>query len=102
VDRFDRLLAFSRKALLGLLISVLVLYAGDYLSVRLRMLHPKPTSPFEDVILQRLISISEKGQKQEYVPADPQTVTCVHALFPHMGYDPCWYIRQLNQKPIQE
>jgi hypothetical protein len=102
VDRFDRFLVFSKKALLGLLISALVLYAGDYLSVRVRLLHPKPASPFEEVILQRLISISEKGQKQEYVLADPQTVTCVHALFPHMGYDPCWYIRRLNQEPIQE
>ena len=25
---------------------------------------------------------------------------CVHALFPHLGDSPCWYLQRNSQKPI--
>ena len=90
----------AQRIIGGLLAAFLVLYLGDYAWVRIRAMHPTPGSPFEDVTLNRLIAISEKGQKTEYVQADPQTVTCVHSIFPHMGYNPCWYVNSLNGKPI--
>jgi hypothetical protein len=25
-------------------------------------------------------------------------VTCVHSLFPHMGYQPCWYLSRHSEQ----
>jgi hypothetical protein len=96
----DRLIFIAKRAAVALLIFAAVIYVGDYVSVRVRLMHPKPGDPLEDVLLQRYYSVSEKGQKLEYIPADPQTVTCVHSMFPHMGYNPCWYVNRLNNQPI--
>lgn len=98
----ERFKFYAQRVAAGLLTALLVLYIGDYSVVRVRAMHPAPGSPFEDVTLNRLIAISEKGQKTEYVQADPQTVTCVHSIFPHMGYSPCWYVKSLNGKSIEE
>lgn len=91
---------YAQRIAAGLLAALLLLYIGDYAVVRVAASHATPGNPFEDVTLNRLIAISEKGQKTEYVQADPQTVTCVHSIFPHMGYNPCWYVKSLNGKPI--
>lgn len=96
----DRFTLIAKRAALALLIFAALLYVGDYISVRIRLAHAKPGDPLEDVTLQRYYSVSEKGQKLEYMPADPQTVTCVHSLFPHLGYNPCWYVNRLNNQPI--
>ncbi len=96
----DRVVFIAKRALLALLIFAAVLYVGDYVSARVRLMHAKPGDPLEDVTLQRYYAVSEKGQKLEYIPADPQTVTCLHSLFPHMGYNPCWYVNRLNNQPI--
>lgn len=98
----ERLKFYAQRVAAGLLAALLLLYIGDYCLVRVQAMHASPGSPFEDVTLNRLIAISEKGQKTEYVQADPQTVTCVHSIFPHMGYNPCWYVKSLNNKPIEE
>ena len=80
-----------------------VLFTGDYLSVRIRAIHPKPTDPFESIKSLRVLAIPEKNGKTEYeVDAlnPEQTVTCVHSLFPHMGYSPCWYVKPRINQPI--
>jgi hypothetical protein len=99
VDR-ARITYITERAAAVLLACFVILYLVDYASVRIRAMHATPGSPYEDVTLNRLIAVSEKGQKTEYVPAQPQTVTCVHSIFPHMGYDPCWYVNSLQNKPI--
>jgi hypothetical protein len=89
-----------------LIVFVLVLgfvYFGDYLYVRVRMLHPKPADPFESIKSLRILAIPEKNGKTEYeVDAQnpEQTVTCVHSLFPHYSYSPCWYVKPRINRPI--
>ncbi len=51
----------------------------------------------------RVRAIPEKNGKTEYqVDAlnPEQTVTCVHSLFPHMSYSPCWYVKPSINQPI--
>jgi len=38
-----------KRILIGAVAALAVLYIGDYLSVRIRMLHPKPADPFESL-----------------------------------------------------
>lgn len=80
-----------------------VLFIGDYLSVRIRAMHPKPADPFESLTALRVLSIPEKNGKTEFeVDAQnpQQTITCVHSLFPHSGYSPCWYVKPRINQPI--
>ena len=89
-----------------LIIFVFVLgfvYASDYLYVHIRLLHPKPADPFELIKALRVLAIPEKNGKTSYeVDAQnpQQTVTCVHSLFPHSGYSPCWYVKPRINQPI--
>jgi hypothetical protein len=80
-----------------------IVYATDYIYVRIRMLHPNPADPFESLKALRILAIPEKNGKTEYeVDAQnpEQTVTCVHSLFPHYGYSPCWYVKPRINQPI--
>lgn len=88
---------------MGVLLSLTVLYFGDYLYIRIRALRPKPADPFESIKRLRVLAIPEKNGKTEYeVDAQnpEQTVTCVHSLFPHDGYSPCWYAKPRINRPI--
>jgi hypothetical protein len=31
-----------------------------------------------------------KDGKTQFIMLDPETDTCIHSLFPHFGYRPCW------------
>ena len=92
------------KRVLALLFAAAALtYAGDYLSFRVRLIHPKPADPLESLTAPRILAISEKGGKTSYEidQQNPeQTVTCVHSLFPHGGFAPCWYARPRVGQPI--
>ena len=95
--------ALAKRILLGLLVCLVLVYIGDFISVRVRMLHRKPSDPFETITAFRIIAIGEKGNKTEYDvdPVQPQqTGECVHALFPHNGDPPCWYLKHKFAQPI--
>jgi hypothetical protein len=80
-----------------------LIYGGDYLSVRVRMVHPKPADPFESLKALRVLAIPEKNGRTEYEmdALNPeQIVTCVHSLFLHNGYSPCWYVKPRINQPI--
>ena len=94
----------SKRILIGALVALALAYCGDYLFLRLRMLHPKPADPFESIKSLRILAIPEKNGKTEYeVDAQnpEQTVTCVHSLFPHSGFAPCWYVKPRINQPIR-
>ena len=93
----------AKRILIVIIAIVGAVYFGDYLFLRFRMLHPKPADPFESLKTVRVLAIPEKNGKTEYeVDArNPvQTVTCVHSLFPHYGYLPCWYVQPRINQPI--
>ena len=58
---------------------------------------------FGAVDMQRMLAIQLKGGKVEYTldrlqPAQIQK--CVYALFPHAGFEPCWYLVRQSRQPI--
>jgi len=93
----------AKRILVSVVLALGLIYGGDYLYVRIRMLHPKPTEPFESIKSLRVLAIPGKNGKTEYeVDAQnpEQVVTCVHALFPHDGHSPCWYVKPRLDRPI--
>jgi hypothetical protein len=92
-----------RGILIAAVLAVAIVYVGDFAWVRVRMMHAKPGNPFETVTALRILAIDEKGNKTEYSvdPLQPQqTAECVHALFPHNGDPPCWYLKRKFAQPI--
>jgi hypothetical protein len=80
-----------------------LLYSGDYVVVRSRAAFPRLGSAYDSVQVVRLYAIPLKNGRTEYEldARQPEvTLTCVRALFPHLGYNPCWYLRRNSQKPI--
>jgi hypothetical protein len=72
----------------ALLALVIVLYIGDYVSVRLSR------DPTGTVQVTKLYAVLQKNGKTEYEEGDAETQTCVNSIFPHLGYSPCWYLRK--------
>ncbi|HLK66807.1 MAG TPA: hypothetical protein VKU19_25415 [Bryobacteraceae bacterium] len=79
---------------IGLLVLVLF-YAGDYLSLRLRIPNREPLSNVE---IKVFYAVKLKGSKTGFEPADTETVTCANSLLPQEGYKPCWYVSRHTQK----
>ena len=81
----------QRLALFAIL-GLILLYAGDYVSLRLR------GQALGSVDVQIMWAIKQKDNRIDYELGDTETRPCVHSLFPQMGYTPCWYLtRHKNQ-----
>jgi hypothetical protein len=79
----------------GLCVAAAVLYAADYASVRFAR------NPFGTVIVTRYYVIPKKNGKAEFVFQPAQLEKCVHSLFSHSGYTPCWYLSRHPEQPIK-
>src|SRR5579859_3587132 len=79
-----------------------MLYAGDWLRLRYQMW--RHGEVFGSVTVTPEYVIHEKGGesgKTEYQFDPPQDQPCVHSLFPHFGYSPCWYLSRYPEKQIE-
>ena len=85
-----------RRIALVILICAAALYTGDYAQVRLR-----PRSAFGTVLVRAYYTVPQKNGKPEYYFLDPQNQACVHALFPHLGNPPCWYLTRHARRRIE-
>jgi hypothetical protein len=90
IPRFFRLLATF------ILLLVFAVYAGDFLFLRFKMATGKAGAPFGLVTVYQAAAM--KSGKVEVYYSNPSHEVCVHALFPHEGHAPCWY---LNRAPIK-
>ena len=82
-----------KRIAICVVVLVSILYIGDFISVKFRH---DPTSVVQ---INTIYAVPQKGGKTEYEPGDPVSETCVNAIFPHLGYDPCWYVsRHRNQQ----
>jgi|GEM_PF-1481308 len=93
----------AARILIGMVLAVALVYIGDSISVRVRMMHATPSNPYETITALRILAIADKGNKTEYAvdQVQPQqTAECVHALFPHNGDLPCWYLKRKFAQPI--
>jgi hypothetical protein len=85
-----------RNALLAAVIALctllIVLYAGDYAVLRVRIARHGPNSVLSTVTIFYAAPI--KGGKVSIYYDQPQAQPCVRSIFPQLGYAPCWYIRR--------
>lgn len=77
--------------------ALVLLYAGDYLSVRYRIPNREPLGVVQ---IQRYYAVRQKDRKTEYYFLDPETRQCVHSLFPQLGFSPCWYVSRKTKQEI--
>jgi hypothetical protein len=87
----------------GFLATVLVLgslvvlaYGIDYLVFRYRVASNR--QPFGTVTVRSYYAVGQKNGKTEYLFDPPQPQTCIHALFSHAGYTPCWYLSRHSEQ----
>jgi hypothetical protein len=87
-----------KRVLIIATVFVALVYAGDYLSVRYRISHNR--DPLGVVKIRRYYAVPLKNRKTEFYPLDPEFRQCVHSLFPHLGYSPCWYLNRKKEDRI--
>lgn len=93
----DRRSLLARCAV-AIALALVLLYASDYLILRYRVAAHR--NAFGTVTVQPYYAVPRKDHKTEYLFDDPQDVTCVNSLFPHLGDSPCWYLNRNKQKRI--
>lgn len=94
-----RMLSAIRRWTLRAILLAAFIYLGDYLGVRF----PGSRNPFGAVEVQPYYAIRLKNKKTEFdfdVPTE--TKVCVHSLFPHLSYPPCWYASRTTQRRIDD
>ena len=73
-------------------------YLGDFAILRYRVSAQK--NPFGYVTVTTYFASSLKNGHTEYDFQQPQSETCVHALYPHMGMEPCWYLSRHRERRV--
>jgi len=87
-----------KRVLMVAVLVLLILYVGDYLSVQYRIPNGRPQ--FGVVKIQRYYAVALKSGKTEFMFLAPRNQMCVHSLFPHFGYSPCWYLSRRNVERV--
>ena len=95
--KFEPTLRSLFRAALYALFAAALLYAADDLSFRFRIPHREP---FGSVTVQRYYALHKTKEKTNFMFAPPEAQTCVHSLFPHSGYPPCWYLSRHAEQRI--
>lgn len=86
----QRLQRLFLRTILILLAAVALVFVIDFAIFRVRVAANR--NPYGSVTVDPYFAVHEKSGKTEFMFQPPQTQTCVHALFPHEGLSPCWYL----------
>lgn len=87
-----------RRGFTILVLALLALYAGDFISARYRI--PGNRQTLDTVQVQTLWAIKQKDGRLDYEPGDFGPQTCIRSLFPQLGYTPCWYLTKHRNKIV--
>ncbi len=87
-----------RNLLLILIAAGLLLYLGDYGILRIRAATGR--NAFGKVSVEKYYAIKQKTGKTELSYIGTEDQTCVNALFPHLGFQPCWYLSRHTEQQI--
>jgi len=83
-----------RRIFLGTIVAILAIvglaFTLDFLVFRIRV--ATNHNPYGSVTVSRYYAVAQKNGKTQFIFDPPQAETCVHALFPHSGSKPCWYL----------
>ena len=81
-----------KRVLFVLVLAVAAVYCVDYLVARSR--------PLGSVQVQPYYAVPQKDGRIEFMMLDPKVNSCVNSLLPHLGQEPCWYLKRNRQKRI--
>jgi len=95
MQNFDKV---SKQIAVVALGTFAVVYAADYALLQYKMSKNDGADALGSVT--SYYGAALKDGKMEIFTDQPQLETCVHSLFPHSGYRPCWYASRNNVKPI--
>ena len=77
-------------------VAATMFYAGEEVALRYRIAHK--TDTVEAVTVYDATKL--KNGRYEIFRDQPQTALCVHAILPHLGHRPCWYVRRTRIRVI--
>ncbi len=77
-------------AILAAIAAAALAYGLDYAVFRIRAATNR--NAYGSVTVNHYYAILQKNGKTQFIFDPPQAQTCVHALFPHEGSLPCWYL----------
>lgn len=86
------------RGAIGLLAAAVVAYVVDAVQVRVRLATGGPAKAYDTVTV--LYAAGLKGSKYEIYTDQPDVETCARAIFPQMGYSPCWYLRKHSMRML--
>jgi hypothetical protein len=85
-----------RKIFLGLILLILgtaiLTFGVDFGLFRLRVASNR--DPYGAVVVSHYYAVLQKNGKTQFIFDPPAPETCVNALYPHAGMQPCWYLRR--------
>ncbi len=87
----SRMPVLVKRIIAGILLVVVILYAGDWLVYRCRVAH---ASAFDSVKVNQFIAVPLKNGRNELDYMGSAQVGCVRAIFPRGGGNPCWWVRR--------
>jgi hypothetical protein len=76
--------------ILTVVVAAILVYGLDYAVFRVRAATNR--NAYGSVIVNHYDAVLQKNGKTQFIFDPPQAQTCVHALFPHEGWLPCWYL----------
>jgi hypothetical protein len=71
-------------------------FAGDYAIFRLRV--AEGWTPYGSVTVLHYDAVPQKNGKTQFIFDPPAEEICIHAIFPHAGHPPCWYLSRHTQQ----
>ena len=85
-----------RRFFLGVVLLVLgitaLAFGVDFAVFHLRVFTSR--SPYGSVVTSHYYAVAQKNGKTQFIFNPPASESCVNALFPHSGMEPCWYLRR--------
>lgn len=85
--RLQRIFVSTVLAVVGVTVVAFLL---DYAVFRVRV--AMKWNAYGSVVVNHYYAVLQKSGKTEFIFDPPAPWTCVHALFPHAGWQPCWYL----------
>ena len=82
--------SFLWRLLLAVIVLLSIAYIADYCVFRYRVSANR--QPFGSITVEHYDAVAHKDGKAELIFDPPVEQTCVHAVFPHAGSPPCWYL----------
>lgn len=85
-----------RRIFLGVVLFILgtamLTFGIDFGLFRLRVASNR--EPYGSVVVSHYYAVLQKSGKTQFIFDPPAPQTCVNALYPHAGMQPCWYLRR--------